>query len=175
MYLLRDYQQQAVDAAMKYFLDKNAKKPALIVMPTGSGKSLILASIAEQIDAPLLVFQPTREILEQNYNKMMDYGIMGVTIYSASCKSKEIGNITLATIGSVHNNMNDFKHFKYFLMDEAHYCNAKAGMYKEFFDLVGGKWIGVTATPYRLHHNSFGSTLRFLTLVKVVFIVVLTF
>ena len=162
-YILRSYQQEAVDAARKYLLDKNAKKPVLIVMPTGSGKSLILASIAQQIDAPLLLFQPTKEILEQNYNKLMDYGIMGVTIYSASCRSKEIGNITLATIGSVHNNMEAFRHFKYFLMDEAHYCNPKAGMYKEFFDLVGGKWIGLTATPYRLAHNSFGSTLRFLT------------
>jgi len=101
-YVLRDYQQEAVTAAKKYLLDKNAKKPVLIIMPTGSGKSLIIASIVEQIDAPLIVFQPTKEILEQNYNKMMDYGIMGVTIYSASCGKKEIGNITLATIGSVY-------------------------------------------------------------------------
>lgn len=163
MYILRDYQKEAVDSAKKYLLDQKAKKPVLIVMPTGSGKSLILASIAEQIDAPLLVFQPTREILEQNYHKMLDYGIMGVTIYSASCNRKEIGNITLATIGSVKNHINDFKHFKYVLMDEAHLCNAKGGMYKDFYDLVQGKWIGLTATPYRLHHNSFGSQLRFLT------------
>lgn len=162
-YILRDYQEEAVNAAKRYLLDKSQKKPALIVMPTGSGKSLIIASIAEQIDAPLIVFQPTKEILEQNYNKMMDYGIMGVTIYSASCNRKEIGNITLATIGSIKNHPEDFMHFKYILMDEAHLCNAKGGMYKEFFDLVHGKWIGLTATPYRLAHNSFGSTLRFLT------------
>jgi DNA repair protein RadD len=162
-YVLRDYQQEAVTAAKKYLLDPKAKKPVLIIMPTGSGKSLILASIAEQIDAPLLVFQPTREILEQNYHKMMDYGIFGVTIYSASMNQKEIGNITLATIGSVKNHINDFKHFKYVLMDEAHLCNAKMGMYKDFFDLIGEKIIGLTATPYRLHHNSFGSQLRFLT------------
>lgn len=162
-YTLRPYQQDAVMAAKKYLLDKNARKPVLIVMPTGSGKSLIIASIAEQIDAPLIVFQPTKEILEQNYNKMIDYGIMGVTIYSASCRSKEIGNITLATIGSVYKKPDDFKMFKYIIMDEAHLCNAKGGMYKEFFEAVGTKLIGLTATPYRLAHNSFGSTLRFLT------------
>ena len=79
-YILRDYQVDAVDSAVKYLENKNAKKPVLIIMPTGAGKSLIIASIAEKIDAPLIVFQPTKEILEQNFNKMMDYGIMGVTI-----------------------------------------------------------------------------------------------
>lgn len=153
-----------MNAAKKYLLDKNAKKPVLIVMPTGSGKSLIIASIAEQIDAPLIVFQPTKEILEQNYNKMIDYGIMGVTIYSASMNKKEIGNITLATIGSVYKKPEDFKHFKYIIMDEAHLCNAKGGMYKEFFSVVGSKLIGLTATPYRLSHDGFGgSILKFLT------------
>jgi DNA repair protein RadD len=94
---------------------------------------------------------------------MMDYGIMGVTIYSASCRTKEIGNITLATIGSVYKKPEDFKMFRYIIMDEAHLCNAKGGMYKDFFTALGTKLIGLTATPYRLAHNSFGSTLRFLT------------
>ena len=162
-YVLRDYQEDAVKSAVKYLHDPKQKKPALIVMPTGSGKSLIISAIAQQIDAPLIVFQPTKEILEQNYNKMMDYGIYGVTIYSASLRQKEIGNITLATIGSVYKKPEDFRHFKYIIMDEAHLCNAHGGMYKGFFDAVGEKIIGLTATPYRLAHNSFGSQLRFLT------------
>ena len=163
-YILRDYQVDAVESAVKFLENKNAKKPVLIVMPTGAGKSLIIASIAEKIDAPLIVFQPTKEILEQNFNKMMDYGIMGVTIYSASMNRKEIGNITLATIGSVYKKPEDFKHFKYIIMDEAHLCNAKGGMYKQFFEVVGEKIIGLTATPYRLSHDGFGgSILKFLT------------
>jgi DNA repair protein RadD len=163
-YKLRDYQQQAVDAAKRYLYDKNQKKPVLMVLPTGSGKSLVIAEIARIIDAPLIVFQPTKEILEQNYNKMMDYGIMGVTIYSASMRSKEIGNITLATIGSVYRKPEDFKHFKYIIMDEAHLCNPKTGMYQGFFEVVGEKIIGLTATPYRLNHDGFGgSILKFLT------------
>jgi len=162
-YILRDYQKDAVEAARKYLFDKKATKPVLIVMPTGSGKSLVIASIAEIVDGPLIVFQPTKEILEQNYNKMMDYGIMGVSVYSASCGKKEIGNITLATIGSVYRKPEEFKHFKYIIMDECHLCNSKEGIYKDFFHVVGEKIIGLTATPYRLAHNSFGSTLRFLT------------
>jgi DNA repair protein RadD len=164
MYILRDYQQKAVDSAKKFFTDKSQKKPALMILPTGSGKSLVIAEIARVIDAPLIVFQPTKEILEQNYNKMMDYGIFGVTVYSASMRSKEIGNITLATIGSVYKKPEDFVHFKYIIMDEAHLCNAKGGMYKTFFDTVGEKILGLTATPYRLSHDGFGgSILKFLT------------
>jgi DNA repair protein RadD len=163
-FVLRQYQVDAVKAAKRYLLDKNAKKPVLIIMPTGSGKSLIIASIAQEIDAPLIIFQPTKEILEQNYNKMMDYGIMGVTIYSASMNQKEIGNITLATIGSVYKKPEDFKSFKYVIVDEAHLVNAKGGMYKEFLSVIGSKIIGLTATPYRLSHDGFGgSILKFLT------------
>ncbi len=164
VYKLRDYQVKAVDAAKRYLLDKRQKSPALMVLPTGSGKSLVIAEIARMVDAPLIVFQPTKEILEQNYAKMMDYGIMGVTIYSASMRTKEIGNITLATIGSVYRKPEDFKHFKYIIMDEAHLCNPHTGMYKGFFEAVGEKIIGLTATPYRLNHDGFGgSILKFLT------------
>jgi len=164
MYTLRPYQKQAVDAAREYLLDNSQKKPVLMVLPTGSGKAICIAEIARAINAPLLVFQPTREILEQNYNKMMDYQIQGVSIYSASCNQKNIGNITLATIGSVHNHPEGFKHFHYVLMDEAHGLNPKAGMYKEFYDLVKGKWIGLSATPYRMSTDGYGGTiLKFLT------------
>jgi DNA repair protein RadD len=163
-YVLRDYQEEAVKACRRYLTDKKANRPVLVVMPTGSGKSLIVASIAEQIDGPLIVFQPTKEILEQNYYKMLDYGIQGVSIYSASMNRKQIGNITLATIGSVYKKPEEFKHFKYIIMDEAHLCNPHAGMYKGFFEAVGGKLIGLTATPYRLSHDGFGgSILKFLT------------
>ena len=163
MYKLRPYQQDAVAASKKYLLG-NYKKPVLLILPTGSGKSLVIAEIAKIIDAPLIVFQPTKEILEQNYSKMMDYGILGVTIYSASMNKKEIGNITLATIGSVYKNPNDFRQFRYIIIDEAHLVNASGGMYKSFVDVVGEKLIGLTATPYRLTHDGFGgSILKFLT------------
>jgi len=163
LYKLRPYQQDAVAASKKYLLG-NYKKPVLLILPTGSGKSLVIAEIAKIIDAPLIVFQPTKEILEQNYSKMMDYGILGVTIYSASMNKKEIGNITLATIGSVYKNPNDFRQFRYIIIDEAHLVNASGGMYKSFVDVVGEKLIGLTATPYRLTHDGFGgSILKFLT------------
>jgi len=163
-YILRPYQQQAVDAGKKYFFDKSQKKPVLMILPTGSGKSLVLSNIAQELDAPLIIFQPTREILEQNYNKLMDYGVYGVTIYSASMNQKEIGNITLATIGSVYRKPEDFKMFKYIIIDECQTVNAKGGMYKTFIDAVGEKLIGLSATPIRSVTDGYGGTiLKFLT------------
>lgn len=34
-YKLRDYQQQASDAAIRFFRDKKSKKNAIMVLPTG--------------------------------------------------------------------------------------------------------------------------------------------
>ena len=65
MYELRDYQRQAVDVAVNFFQTGN-KKNGIIVLPTGAGKSLVIANIAYRLDAPVLIFQPSKEILEQN-------------------------------------------------------------------------------------------------------------
>ena len=66
-YQLRDYQKSASDAAVSVFKSKE-KKNYVIVLPTGAGKSLVIANIAARIDGPLIVFQPSKEILEQNFN-----------------------------------------------------------------------------------------------------------
>jgi DNA repair protein RadD len=164
IYTLREYQQQASDAGLRYFQDPRQTKPVLMVISTGAGKSLVISDIAKRLNEPLCVFSPTKEILEQNYQKMLDFGILGVTIYSASCNKKEIGNITLATIGSVYRKPNDFKVFKHFIVDECDVINPKASMYKTFIDAVGGKYIGLSATPYRMSVDGFGGVMmKFLT------------
>lgn len=163
MYKLRDYQQKASDKAVAYFQDKANKRNTLLVLPTGSGKSLVIADIANRLDAPTLVFQPSKEILEQNYGKLCAYGVLDCSVYSASCNSKEISRITFATIGSVRNNKELFSHFKYVIVDECHLCNPKEGMYKDFFATITCKILGLTATPYRLYSNMLGSQLRFIT------------
>lgn len=65
-YQLRDYQKSASDAAVSVFKSKE-KKNYVIVLPTGAGKSLVIANIAARIDGPLIVFQPSKEILEQKF------------------------------------------------------------------------------------------------------------
>lgn len=175
-YQLRPYQQEASNAAVSFFSDKgNAKHNGILILPTGAGKSLVIADIASHIDEPLIVLQPSKEILEQNFKKLMSYGAWDCSIYSASLNRKEINRITFATIGSLMNHVEDFDHFHKILIDECHLVNPREGQYKEFIERVEGRQvIGLTATPYRLGQTidpktinskwpKYGSILKFLT------------
>ncbi len=163
MYQLRGYQQQASDAAVNFFKSKT-KSNAIEVLPTGSGKSLVIADIANRLDGYTLVFQPSKEILEQNYQKLCSYGVLDCAIYSASFNSKQISRITFATIGSVKSNPGLFSHFRNVIIDECHLVNPKHGMYKDFLEALKCKVLGLTATPYRLSSTQgFGSMLKFIT------------
>ena len=113
-----------------------------------SGKSIVIADIASRLDGNLLVFQPSKEILEQNYAKLLSYGY-DAGIFSASVGRKDIKRITFATIGSVKNCKERFDEFRYILVDECHLVGAK-GMYADFFNKVDRKILGLTATPFRL-------------------------
>ena len=139
MYKLRDYQQKASDTAVAFFNDKKAKYNAIMVLPTGSGKSLVIADIANRLQGHTLVFQPSKEILEQNYKKLCSYGVLDCSVYSASFNSKNISRITFATIGSVIRHTDDFQHFNNVIIDECHFVNAKGGMYEEFSTLRGAR------------------------------------
>lgn len=163
-YELRTYQKNAVNAAVAFFKSKLVDgENAIEILPTGSGKSLIIANIALQLGEPILIFQPSKEILEQNYAKVASYGFVQCGIWSASFGRKELAPITFCTIGSVIRHLSVLKGFKYCLIDECHLVNANGGMYETMIKTLGVKVIGLTATPYRLDHDSFGSVLRFLT------------
>lgn len=131
-----------------------------------SGKSLVIADIASRLEGPLLVFQPSKEILQQNFAKLQSYGIFDCGCYSASVGCKDINRITFATIGSVMNHMSDFDCFKNIIIDECHYVNSKAGQYKQFIESKNRQVVGLTATPYRLDRAEGGSILKFLTRVR---------
>lgn len=131
-----------------------------------SGKSLVIADIASRLEGPLLVFQPSKEILQQNFAKLQSYGIFDCGCYSASVGCKDINRITFATIGSVMNHMSDFDCFKNIIIDECHYVNSKAGQYKQFIEAKNRQVVGLTATPYRLDRAEGGSILKFLTRVR---------
>jgi DNA repair protein RadD len=163
-YTLRLYQRDAVDRGVAYLTDpRMAGRNGIIVMPTGSGKSLLVAGIATRLPGPCIVFQPTREILQQNAAKLAAYGYKPA-LFSASVGRKEIGTITLATIGSVVRHAEAFRQFSYVLIDECHLVNAKGGMYRDFLQVLdNARCLGTTATPFRLASNSYGSILRFLT------------
>lgn len=143
---------------------RNSKKPTdrgVLVEPTGSGKSIITATIANELKSGVLVLQPSKELLEQNYAKFVAYGGQA-SIFSESMKQKEVGEVTFATIGSIKGRQAEFSHVRYVLIDECHLVPpAKQtgnriihSMFTEFIyglqDVQDIRVVGLTATPFRL-------------------------
>ena len=147
-FTLRPYQKQASDAGVNFFSTKGDWN-GIEILPTGSGKSLVVADIANRLDGDTLILQPSKEILAQNYDKMRSYG-KECSVYSASMKSKEIGKITFATIKSVMFDIGSFDHFRNIIIDECHKVNPKEGQYVDFIRHTRRKVLGLTATPYIL-------------------------
>lgn len=158
----RPYQTAAIEHAVDFFNDKK-KYNAIEVLPTGSGKSVVIANIAKSLTGNTLVFQPSKEILAQNFKKFLSYGYRA-GIYSASAGQKHIDTVTFATIGSVAKKAHLFSQFKNIIIDECHFVNPEQGMYHNFIkSLTNTRVLGLTATPYRLASNSEGAELRFIT------------
>lgn len=150
MFILRDYQQRASDKAVGFFTSKEGGGNGLLLLPTGAGKSLIIADIARRLSSDVLVLQPSKEILEQNFKKYTSYGLQNCSIYSASFNRKDLSAVTFATIGSIMADVGAFDHFASVIIDECHKVNATEGQYKTFINRVPRKVLGLTATPYRL-------------------------
>lgn len=149
---LRDIQIPAVKAGVEFFKSKKTQ-PSIIVAPTAFGKSIVIAFIAKEVDEKILVIQPSKELLKQNYNKFINLG-GEAEIYSSSLKSKNIGKVTYATIGSIINVAYQFKEmgFTKVIIDECdRYPKKSDGMLRTFITNSGMKWIlGLTATPLKL-------------------------
>ncbi len=167
MFKLRDYQTNAVNDALGFIKDKSGRA-SLLVLPTGAGKSLVIANIAKEINQPVLVIQPSKELLIQNYEKYKSYGLEA-SIYSASMGIKELGHVTFATPRSIakHHPLIRKKNIKLVIVDEAHYGSSVGQTLDTFCKKAGvEKIIGLTATPVLLANGMFGSELRMLNRTK---------
>ncbi len=122
VFQLRDYQQEAVSAVLKHFRKTN--ESAVIVLPTGSGKSLVIAELARLARRKILVLTHVKELVEQNHQKYETYGITA-GIYSAGLKLKETQHqVTFASIQSAARNLDDFNEpYSLIIIDECHRVN----------------------------------------------------
>lgn len=156
MIKLRENQVEPIDKAIKFFRE-DKPTPSLIVLPTAWGKSILTAYVAKYCGEHLIVLQPSKELLEQNYTKYCTlcggFG-MNAGIFSASCGRKEIMPITYATIGSIKELGAKFKQlgFTKMLIDEAHlYPRGANSMLGRFLKASGITHVlGITATPVKL-------------------------
>lgn len=155
MYKLRSYQQEAVDKTIRYFQKK--RDPALIVLPTGAGKSLVIAELAKIAKGRVLVLAHVKELVEQNHAKYTSYGLEA-GIYSAGLGKKDWSQKAIfGSVQSVARAPDDFfLEFSLLIIDECHrVAEEGATQYQEVIQKLKERnpnlcILGLTATPYRL-------------------------
>jgi DNA repair protein RadD len=155
MYKLRDYQQTAVHNTLKYFQKK--RDPAVIVLPTGAGKSLVIAELARIANGRVLVLAHVKELVEQNHEKYKSYGL-SAGIFSASLGKKDWDQ--KAIFGSVQSvvraPVDFFNDFSLLVIDECHrVAEEESTQYQDVIKKLLERnprlcILGLTATPYRL-------------------------
>lgn len=159
MITLRPYQKEPVRKAIDFFREENPE-PAIVILPTAWGKSILAAEVAAACPDPILVVQPTKELLEQNLNKyrLLCGELAPAGVYSTSFGKHEIDHVTFATIGSIKSIGKEFKElgFRKMLIDEAHlYPRNEQSMLGEFLRDSGIRQVlGMTATPLKLENFS---------------------
>lgn len=164
MIKLRSYQDEAIESIDKYFIGRRGSNP-LIIAPTASGKSLIIAGYFEkQVNlypqCRFMMLTHQKELIEQNYEKFCLMSDVPANIYSASVGRKETdGSVLFAGIQSVFRKAQEIGKIDVILVDEAHMLPKKGnGMYRTFIQAMLDinpllKVIGLTATPYRLNNG----------------------
>lgn len=155
MYTLRSYQQEAVDATLRHF--RRSRHPAVVVLPTGAGKSLVIAELARLARGRVLVLAHVKELVEQNYAKYTGYGLTA-GIYSAGLHQKDSSEkVIFGSIQSVARAAAPFfTDFSLLVIDECHRVSEEEGtQYAEVVRQIHSAnpqvcVLGLTATPYRL-------------------------
>ena len=154
-YTLRSYQRDAVDATLRHF--RQTDNSAVIVLPTGAGKSLVIAELARLARRKILVLAHVKELVEQNHDKYQSYGLTA-GVFSAGLKQKQTQHqVTFASIQSVSRNLDAFaEEYSLVIIDECHRVNEESdSQYQQVINQLTShnrrlKVLGLTATPYRM-------------------------
>ena len=118
-FTLRPYQQEAVDATLAWF--RRHTEPAAIVLPTGAGKSLVIAELARLARGRVLVLAHVKELVAQNHAKYCALGLEA-DIFAAGLQRKEShGKVVFGSVQSVARNLDQFRsEFSLLIVDECH-------------------------------------------------------
>lgn len=150
----RPYQQKAA-AAIHREWDAGNKK-TLVVMPTGTGKTIVFASIVNDQVAKgehVLILAHREELLQQASDKLKM--VTGLETALEKAQSSALDSDKMVVVASVQTLSKQNRLMKYprdyfgtIIIDEAHHTAAKTykGILEHFID---AKVLGVTATPDR--------------------------
>lgn len=158
MLTLRPYQEQSLKGLNLWFR-MNKKGHPLLEVPTGGGKSLIIAEFIKRAPgARILILTHVKELIDQDMKELLNqWAEAPAGIYSAGLNSRDTEHpIIIAGIQSVYQRASDFAPFDLILIDECDLVPLDGeGRYRTFIDDALKinphlRIIGLTATPYRL-------------------------
>jgi superfamily II DNA or RNA helicase len=162
---LRPYQNRAVSAVEAAF---GEVRSALIVMATGTGKTIVMSALADRElrrGGRVLILAHRGELLEQAKDKLMKATGIDAGIEKADLTSDTDSETPpyMVVVGSVQSmcrpaRLKRFAHddFSLVMIDECHH--ALADTYRTVIDhFPNAKLLGVTATPDRGDLRSLGS------------------
>ena len=165
--MLRQYQQEASDAVVRELEDNVS---TLVVLPTGTGKTVLFADVVRRFQPRrCLVFAHREELVFQAKDKIEKFAGVHCEVEMGQFKSDGwfgarppcvVSSVqTLASGGDGGGRMTKFdpSEFGLVVVDEAHH--ATSGTYRkvmEYFKEGGCKILGVTATPDRADEEALG-------------------
>ena len=159
---LRPYQNEAVEAVIGEW--NKGRRRTLLVLPTGTGKTVVFAKVAERVAMQgkrTLVLAHRGELLDQARDKIGK--VTGLACSVERAEETSIGSWESVTVGSVQTMMRDNRltamdpdRFGAIVVDEAHHAASES--YRKVLDyFTGANVLGVTATPDRADRKDLGT------------------
>ena len=153
----RYYQKEAVGKALC-----STHKKSLLVLPTGTGKSVIISLIIKEIlrKAPrsrVMVLTHSAILIKQNLEKFKELCKYPSGVFSASLKMADFHQPVIfggiqSVSPAIDGNRGKFGSRDYIIIDEAHAVGPdQLALYNKVLSVYkDARVIGLTATPYRL-------------------------
>lgn len=156
--MLRDYQIEICEKINEAF---EAHRSVMMQMPTGTGKTVVLASLVKQYlnrdaDCSVLIVAHRIELIEQIGEHLRGYGI-AYGVIAGGRKTKKAESVMVASIQTLSSKLSTLGSLLYpslVVIDEAHHARAKT------YQILWAAWpeakfLGLTATPYRMSGDGF--------------------
>ena len=153
--MLRDYQIEICEKVNKAF---ETHRSVMMQMPTGTGKTVVLASLVKQflnsnVDSPVLIVAHRIELIEQTSAFLSHFGI-DYGIIARGKRPAKFRRVMVASVQTLSKNLDIDLSPSLVVIDEAHHALAKT--YRMLWTAwPEAKFLGLTATPYRMSGEGF--------------------
>lgn len=159
---LRDYQFQAIKQISKHY--QQGTRRQLLILPTGSGKTVIFAHLSRRVNKRTLIIAHREELLTQASNKInMIWPEASIGLVQGSHdnhQDKQVVVASIQTLSKPHRLNTIKKDFGLCVIDECHHATSRS--YRTVlealgcFDKNGPLTVGFTATPNRTDRVGLG-------------------